>query len=272
MSKFNEDTDEGQKQEKEAINSTCCFYHKRTTHATRLQQLQRLRFNERKEFVMRNRLCFNCLNSNCHIARSCKEDKSICKICLPEHATALHNSLEHSIPLANEQTTNACAKISRPNQKSRSCARIVLLQVFNQDDPSNRVPTYAVLDNQSTDVFITNALQDQLRTDGQDVNLEINTILGTNTVRTKKVNGLRIQDIESHHQPMKIPHAYSREAISANQSDIAKPEMASSWEHLEKLSRYLHYRPDPEIGMLIGRNVPTAFQPLRIIYGKEEVP
>ena len=124
------------------------------------------------------------------------------------------------------------SKISRPNKKSRSCARIVLLQVFHQDDPSNRVPTYTALDDQSTDVFITDALLDQLRTEGQDVNLEINTILGANTVRTKTVNGLRIQDIEGQHQPMKIPHTYSREAIPASQSDIATPETA--WEHLKK--------------------------------------
>ena len=125
------------------------------------------------------------------------------QINLREHATALHNSLEHSSnQLANEQTTNACARISRFNQKSRSCARIVLLQ----------------------------------------------------------------------HQSMKIPYAYSREGIPANQSDIATPETASNWEHLKKISRHLHYRPDLEIGMLIGQNVPTAFQPLRIIYGKEEEP
>ena len=179
--------------------------------------------------------------------------------------------LQHSNQLANEQTTNACARIYRFNQKSRSCARIVLLQVFHQDDPSTRIPTYAVLDDQSTDVFITDALLDQLRLERQDVYLEINSILGTNTVRTNKLKGPRIQDIEGQHQPMKIPYAYSREGIPASQSDIATPETASNWEHLKKISRHLHYRPDLEIGMLIGRNVPTAFQTLRIIYGKEEL-
>ena len=127
------------------------------------------------------------------------------------------------------------------------------------------------MDDQSTDVFITDALLDQLRIERQDVYLEINSILGTNTVRTNKLKGPRIQDIEGQHEPMKIPYAYSREGIPASQSDIATPETASNWEHLKKISRHLHYRPDLEIGMLIGRNVPTAFQTLRIIYGKEEL-
>ena len=34
----------------------------------------------------------------------------------------------------------------------------------------------------------------------------------------------------------------------------------------------LHYRSDIEIGMLIGRNVPTAFQPLKVIYGEADEP
>ena len=71
---------------------------------------------------------------------------------------------------------------------------------------------------------------------------------------------------------MKIPYAYSCESIPASQFDIATPETASNCEHLKKISRHLHYRPDLEIGMLTGQNVPTAFQLLRIIYGKEEEP
>lgn len=39
-----------------------------------------------------------------------------------------------------------------------SCARIVLLEVFHQDNATARVPTYAVLDDQSTDVFIMDKL------------------------------------------------------------------------------------------------------------------
>jgi hypothetical protein len=111
-----------------------------------------------------------------------------------------------------------------------------------------------------------------LQAKGQDVNLKINTILRTNSVRTKKVNGLRVQNAESRHQPIKIPYAYSRENVPASQSDITTPEIASNWKYLQEISRHLHHRPDLEIGMLIGRNEPTAFQPLRTIYGNEDEP
>ena len=238
-SKFDEN-DEEQAQENENKRSTYCFYHKRTTHATNeCEQLQRLSFNERKDFLLKNRLCFNCVNSNQHIARNCNEGKQTCKICQQEHATTLHNPTEHVPPSATERTTSAYANSSSPNQSSRSCARIVLVQIFHQDNPLTRVPTYAVLDDQSTDVFVTDSLLSQLRAKGRDVNLEVNTILGTNSIRTKKVNGLRIQDVEGRHQPIKISHAYSRESIPASQSDIATPEVASKWKHLQEISRHL---------------------------------
>jgi hypothetical protein len=55
-SKFDEN-DEEQAQENENKRSTYCFYHKRTTHATNeCEQLQRLSFNERKDFLLKNRL------------------------------------------------------------------------------------------------------------------------------------------------------------------------------------------------------------------------
>lgn len=107
---------------------------------------------------------------------------------------------------------------------------------------------------------------------GQEVNLEVNTIVGVNSIRTQKVNGLRIQDTESHHQPINIPLAYSQEQIPASQADIATPEIARHWKHLEEIAHHIRHVPNVEIAMLIRRNTPTAFQPLRIIYGKENEP
>ncbi|CAB3985993.1 Hypothetical predicted protein [Paramuricea clavata] len=133
------------------------------------------------------------------------------------------------------------------------------------DDPT-RVPTYAVLDDQSTDVFVTDALLEKINTGGPQISLEVNTIVGVNSIHTRKVSGLCVRDVEGRHQPMKVNHAYSREDIPADKNDIATPKIA------HQIAHHIHYRPDVEIGMLIGRNVPTAFQPLNIIYGIEDEP
>ena len=53
-----------------------CLYHKRKSHAmNECDQFQRSSFQERKDFLMKNRICFNCVSTNKHIAKSCNRDK-----------------------------------------------------------------------------------------------------------------------------------------------------------------------------------------------------
>jgi hypothetical protein len=112
---------------------------------------------------------------------------------------------------------------------------------------------------------VTDTLLEKINTGGPQISLEVNTIVGINSIHTRKVSGLCVQDVEGRHQPMKVNYAYSREDIPADKYDIATPEIARQWNHLREIAHHIHYRPDVEIGMLIGRNVPTAFQPLNII-------
>ena len=154
----------------------------------------------------------------------------------------------------------------------RSCARIILLKVSDQSDPLKETLTYAVLDDQSTDVFITDALQSKLNLSGAEVNLQVNRIVGTNTVRMRRVPGLQIQHINGEYSSVKVPYAYAQPKIPATPSDIATPDIVRQWDHLKGVADEIHYRSDIEIGMLIGRNVPTAFQPLKVIYGEADEP
>lgn len=157
------------------------------------EQFQRLSYEERKNFLMKNRICLKCVSSNKHVSKDCNRDKLECKICQQKHATILHDPTRHE-KKDTSQVKSACSQVCGRSQPARSCARIVLLEVFHQDNPSAKVPTYAVLDDQSTDVFVTDSLLEQLGVEGHEVNLEINTITGVNSVRTQKVNGLHIQD------------------------------------------------------------------------------
>lgn len=146
------------------------------------------------------------------------------------------------------------------------------MKVSDQSDPLKETLTYAVLDDQSTDVFITDVLQSKLSLSGAEVNLQVNTIVGTNTVRMRRVPGLQIQDINGEYSPVKVPYAYAQLKIPATYSDIATPDIVRQWDHLKDVADEVHYRSDIDIGMLIGRNVPTAFQPLKVIYGEADEP
>lgn len=91
-------------------------------------------------------------------------------------------------------------------------------------------------------------------------------------MRTKKLFGLQIQDVHHSHPPIKVPYAYMQEDMPASHDDIATPTIAREWNRLSPIADKIHHHPEVDVGMLIGRNVPTAFQPISIIYGKENEP
>lgn len=252
------------------VNTAFCPYHRTKSHDLEdCQKFRKLDFSERKDFLFKKGFCFNCASSNKHISKHCDKGRPQCKICARSHVTALHDP---SRPENNSsQASSACTRVCKDGPR-RSCARIILLKVSDQSDPLKETLTYAVLDDQSTDVFITDAHQSKLNLSGAEVNLQVNTIVGTNTVRMRRVPGLQIQDINGEYSPVKVPYAYAQPKIPATHSDITTPDIVRQWDHLKDVADEVHYRSDIDIGMLIGRNVPTAFQPLKVIYGEADEP
>ena len=99
-------------------------------------------------------------------------------------------------------------------------------------------------------MFITDALQSKLNLSGAEVNLQVNTIVGTNTVRMRRVPGLQIRDINGEYSPVKVPYAYAQPKIPATHSDIATPDIVRQWDHLKDVADEIHYRSDIETCML----------------------
>jgi len=55
-------------------SGTYCFYHKMKSHAINdCEQFQRLSYEERKDFLMKNRICLKCVSSNKHISKTATE-------------------------------------------------------------------------------------------------------------------------------------------------------------------------------------------------------
>ena len=247
----------------------CPFHRTKSHNLDKCQKFRELDFAKRRDFLLRYRLCFNCAKSTEHTSRNCSQGSSNCEICGNKHSTLLHDPSRPENQTT--PTSSACTQVCNRGP-ARSYARIVLLKVSDRSVSSKEVMTYAVLDNQSTDVFVTNSLLNELDVSGQEVNVQVNTIVGTNTLWMRKVSGLQIQDVNEEHSPVKVPYAYAQESIPATHHDIATPDIARQWEHLKVIADKISHQPQIEIGMLIGRNIPTAFQPLEVIYGEADEP
>ena len=68
-----------------------------------------------------------------------------------------------------------------------------------------------------------------------------------------------------------MPAAFTRELVSANRSQIPKPEVAREWQHLKPIADKLTpYHPDAEIFILIGNNCPKAIRPREIVASEDD--
>ena len=119
-----------------------CPYHKTRTHnLDECQKFRDLDFEERKEFLFKNRFCFNCANSNKHIGKNCDQGPPRCKIYGNRHATVLNDPSRSENKVT--PTSSACTHVCKEGL-IRLCARIVLLKVSSQSDPSEETLTFAV--------------------------------------------------------------------------------------------------------------------------------
>ena len=70
------------------FSSRDCSICKGSHHASRCEKITSLKPGERRRFVEKHRLCYNCLGNN-HEVRQCPST-GVCKSCKGQHHTILH--------------------------------------------------------------------------------------------------------------------------------------------------------------------------------------
>lgn len=150
---------------------------------------------------------------------------------------------------------------------------IVPVWVRPVGEPEKEVLLYAVLDDHSNVSFVSQTLCERFNLQGPATELLLTTMQEQNArVRIKNISGLEVSD---YHREcvVKMPAAFTRELVSANRSQISKPEVARVWHHLKPIADKLTpYHPDAEISILIGSNCPKVIRPREIVAGEDDDP
>ena len=175
--------------ESSTTNKLCLFPQTRTHTLNECNKFRELTFDKRKDFFKKKKLCLRCMSVK-HSAENCDQSSPDCSVCHKRHLTALHIKpaprRQDKANTPEAYTSTACMQVCGEEETRRSCARIVLVNASHQSNPPRKLTTYAVLDDQSSDVFISDALLHNLRISAPEVDLQVNTIVGSNTIRTKK--------------------------------------------------------------------------------------
>ena len=245
---------------------------------------------DQRDFVMKQRLCFSCLNGG-HQSKDCYKRKP-CSHCDKKHATALHpgtpevavgtqqgfvgteggegrpqslnsqsNTIQTTAQNTNQSTGNHFCGLTTMEGSPVTALPIVAVKVKVNGSPLC-IETYALLDNGSDSTFCSVSLMERLMVVGKKTRLKLTTMDSSKDVDATLVNDLMVSDLDEN-VAILLPEVLSRPAMSVSRDVIPKQEDVERWSHLQGHV----YLTDLNSGvdLLIGADVPEALQPREII-------
>lgn len=207
-----------------------------------------LSIDDRKDVARKNALCFKCLRKG-HLAAKCRSPLQ-CTVCKGMHPRMFHY----------EQVSNI------GSWGDVECT-MAIVPIYVQTG-AKCILTYAFFDTGSSVSFISRNLQEQLNVQGKKLKMVLNTMGATQTFSTSKVTGLQACNLNGQ-EVVDLPALFVKDTIPVTKKHIPLKEDIEGWDHLKEIQLP---RPNAEIGILIGNNVPDAFTPLEVRTGPRGSP
>ncbi|CAB4009168.1 uncharacterized protein LOC110049208 [Paramuricea clavata] len=180
-------------EDQEDVTKHCAFNDRQGHNLPECRAFKRKTLQEKTDWLRHAGRCFRCLQSK-HLAKECKANIKCNKCGSKRHLDMLHmeklkkkDNTEEDITPA--RTNVKCKPISRV-----SCNKIVLLEVYQQDEPDRFIKVYALIDEQSNSSMISRKLADKLRIVGPKEKYFLSTCCGSKETRYgRRVPGLVVK-------------------------------------------------------------------------------
>eukprot|EP00794_Sanderia_malayensis_P004930 gene4930-5577_t len=274
--------------------SKACILHS-SSHALRdCRAFQKKLISERKQLLMKNRICFRCCSSTTHQAKDCNELVKCSSCNSNKHLLAMHigpvvrpaaqeedggeNTVTQTQQQANESSflsrtnvSNACTSVCGTVPGGKSCSKICKVEVF--DDITGRSMTvYAVIDDQSNSTLAKPEIIDKLDVASEQITYKMKTCAGETLVTGRSTSALSVRSCNGH-VTIKLPYVRECSNIPDNHSEIPIPEIAKAYAHLKHIvDKVEPMEPSVPIALLIGRDVLQAHKVREQIDGPENAP
>eukprot|EP00794_Sanderia_malayensis_P003872 gene3872-4415_t len=272
--------------------SKACILHS-SSHALRdCRAFQKKLISERKQLLMKNRICFRCCSSTTHQAKDCNELVKCSSCNSNKHLLAMHigpvvrpaaqeedggeNTVTQTQQQANESSflsrtnvSNSCTSVCGTVPGGKSCSKICKLEVF--DDITGRSMTvYDVIDDQSNSTLAKPEILDKLDVASEPITYKMKTCAGETLVTGRSTSALSVRSCNGH-VTIKLPYVRECSNIPDNHSEI--PEIAKAYAHLKHIvDKVEPMEPSVPIALLIGRDVLQAHKVREQIEGPENAP
>lgn len=226
-------------------------------------------YEERREFILVNRLCFGCLQRG-HLSKECI-NRMTCEICNRKHPTSIHaedkgmNKQPSKVTVSPVETKN-CITGAGASGKIAFALIPVKIKLKSQTD---FVMTYAGLDNFSSDCFISNKLVKELDASGPEIEIMLTTMGSKRApTRTHVISDLEIYDLDENER-VSLPPTYSREVLPIGNEELICEEDIEGWPNIRDLPFNFV---EADVGLILGINAPEAIKCFEIVNSVENGP
>ncbi|XP_063397214.1 uncharacterized protein LOC134681506 [Mytilus trossulus] len=236
--------------------------------------------DERRKLLKDKNICFRCCESNTHIQRNCPSSGTVkCDICSSNHATALHvDNFQRNFntpPIALSSNGGESAQNSEPNSSTpvvkamcsqvcgdyfsgKSCAKTVLVTIYQKNQRANAVKTYALIDDQSNRSLMKPELSALLNAQGEEISYTLSSCSGKVNITGKKISNLIVESLDAN-VALDLPPLIECDGIPNIRSEIPTPEIAAYYNHLWDIASNIpQIDENCEILLLLGRDIIEA--------------
>ncbi|CAH8290201.1 unnamed protein product [Schistosoma bovis] len=249
------------------LRSSSCLECSSNHSLDQCQKFKDKNVRERKEFVLRHKLCNVCLKAN-HVAKNCRSPRS-CAVegCGWRHHTLLHELREEprNTNIDAHINTQLCTEKSVESVQKQAAFAIVPVLVRSGEKVAQ---TCAFLDSGSDASLITEDLAKRLNLEGEPKTISLKTLDNHSTIQCKEVQ-LEVSSLDSS-SSFRIPNVWTVERLPMLRRTVPTTSQMKSWTHLKDIS--FPRVEDENVELLIGCNAPSVHEMKEVRTGKPNEP
>ena len=231
----------------------------RSCRAFRAKPLQ-----ERRQYLMDNKICFRCCSSTAHTARECTF-KPRCTECGSErHHTALHpEAMPKPIPASITPSLGGepnnvevlCTQVCGDNLMDKSCSKICLVRVHPQGQKRRSIKMYAVMDEHSNKSLARPEFFELFGDHGPSSAYSLRTCAGVMERVGRRACGYQIESLDKRIN-LPLPTLIECMDVPDNRNEIPTPAAARHHPHLASIADQIpELDSEAPILLLLGRDV-----------------
>ncbi|KAK3105444.1 hypothetical protein FSP39_025380 [Pinctada imbricata] len=258
-----------------------CPIHKSEHSLEKCRLFLGMTLSNKREFLKSKELCFRCCKGK-HRAKNCRS-RVKCETCNSNrHITCMHPEGEPPNKDGGETTpkeeqsqqdvVTKCTQLCGSDTGSRSCGKVILVNVYPKGQPNKATRMYALIDDQSNKTLATSKFFDIFNLQGDPRVFTLSSCSGSVTFSSRTAEDFIVEPLSGEVQ-IQIPRIIELDGIPNNRQEIPTPDVALAYPYMSDISPFIPEKDQSaDILLLIGRDVIQAHHVLDQRMGPDNSP